>query len=256
MEKLYHKIEEVRKEGKIAALCIIIQTKGSTPRKIGAKMLVYENASISGSIGGGNLEKKVIEQALVQMKLSVPDTFKYNLVKELEMCCGGSVAVYIEPIMKINRLYIFGAGHTGEALARIALTINFDVTLLDDRAEYIENIKINNLTTTVFDFEKDLENLKIDANTYVVIMTYSHPVDRQLLSYFVDKKLAYLGMIGSERKVVVAKKMLKDGEFASVKQLQEIDMPMGLAIKANGPEEIAVSILAKLIEVKNKKLGK
>lgn len=252
MERLYHKIEEVRKRGKKAALCIIIQTKGSTPRKIGAKMLVYENASIAGSIGGGNLEKKVIEQAIIQMELNVPDTFKYNLVKELEMCCGGSVAVYIEPIMKINRLYIFGAGHTGEALARIALTLDFEVTLLDDRAEYIENINIKNLTAAVFDFKKDLAEIKTGDYTYIVIMTYSHPIDRQLLSYFVDKKLAYLGMIGSERKIMVAKKMLKEGAFASVKQIRKIDMPMGLNIKADGPEEIAVSILAKLIEVKNK----
>ncbi len=248
---LFNEIENIRKGNEKAVLCIIVQTTGSTPRKVGAKMIVKEDGSIIGTIGGGNLEKKVIEQAIVQMGLKAPDTFKYNLVKDLEMCCGGSVAVYFEPIMKSNTLYIFGAGHTGKALAEIAATLDFEIIVFDDRNEYLESIKTKNVKTKLLDFRKGLEDLKTNAHTYVVIVTYSHPLDRQILSHFVDKKLAYLGMIGSKRKIAVTKKMLKDQNFATVKQIAKIDMPMGIEIKAETPEEIAVSILAKLIAVKN-----
>jgi xanthine dehydrogenase accessory factor len=248
---LFKKIEDIKAGKGKAALCIIIQTKGSTPRKVGTKMLVYEDGSIFGTIGGGNLEQKVIAQAIVQMNLKKPDTFKYNLVKDLEMCCGGMVAVYIEPIMKTNTLYIFGAGHTGEALAKMASFLNFEVTLLDDRKEYLDKVEIENITKELIDFNTDLDRFKTNPNTYIVVMTYSHPVDRQILSHYVDEDLAYLGMIGSKRKIVVAKKMLQDEKYASREQVNKIDMPIGLSIGAIEPAEIAVAILAKLIEVKN-----
>ncbi len=248
---LFNEIENIRERGEQAILCIIVQTKGSTPRKVGAKMIVKEDGSILGTIGGGALEKKVIEQAIVQMKLNAPDTFKYNLVKDLEMCCGGSVAIYFEPIMKNNTLYIFGAGHTGKALAKIAVTLDFEVILFDDRIEYLENINVENVNTQILDFKKDLEKLNTDGQTYVAIMTYSHPLDRHILSHFIDKELAYLGMIGSKRKIAVTKKMLRDEKRATVKQISKIDMPMGIDINPEEPEEIAVSILAKLIAIKN-----
>ena len=167
------------------------------------------------------------------------------------MCCGGRVGIYFEPIMKKNNLYIFGAGHTGKALAKIAANLDFEITLFDDRKEYLDQVDVKNIKVRQIDFAKGLKNIKTDDHTYVVIMTYSHPVDRQILSYFIDKNLAYLGMIGSQRKIIVTKKMLKDEQHGTVRQINNIDMPIGLNIKAEEPEEIAVSILAKLIEVKN-----
>ena len=220
----YNKIDRISQKKAKAALCIIVETKGSTPRKVGAKMIVSENRSIIGTIGGGNLEKKVIENALQQINKNEAKLFKHDLLHQHNMCCGGSVEIYIEPIQKMNKLYIFGAGHTGEALAKLASNLNFEIALFDDRKEYLSPINLPSVKSSLIDFNTDLEKLSTDKNTYVVIMTYSHPVDRQILSYFADKDLAYLGMIGSERKVIVTKKILKDEQVATVEQINNINM--------------------------------
>ncbi|PJC62692.1 MAG: hypothetical protein CO022_03105, partial [Flavobacteriales bacterium CG_4_9_14_0_2_um_filter_32_27] len=120
---IYNEIEQLRTSGIDAALCTIIHTKGSTPRKVGAKMLVLIDGSIKGTIGGGNLEKEVIKNALIQLKKNEPKLFKHDLLHQHNMCCGGTVEIFIEPLEKMKRLYIFGAGHTGQALAKFALAM-------------------------------------------------------------------------------------------------------------------------------------
>ena len=248
---LLREIENIRKETVKAALCIIVQTKGSTPKKVGAKMIVKEDGSILGTIGGGNLEKKVIENALQQIDKNEPKLFKHDLLHQHNMCCGGSVEIYIEPIQKMNKLYIFGAGHTGNALAKYAIDMDFDVYVIDDRAAYIDDINIEGINKMNLDYKKVLPSLPFDRNTYIVIMTYEHSYDRDILAYCIKQSYAYLGMIGSQRKVELTKKMFKEGKLATEKELKNIDMPMGISINAEGPEEIAISIMAKLISVKN-----
>jgi len=248
---LWDEIYKLKNSGQNAVLCTVVQTSGSTPRKPGAKMLVFQDKSIKGSIGGGNLEQKCIEQALIQLEEQIATTYKYNLLKDLEMCCGGSVAVYFEPIMQTNNLHIFGAGHTGQALSKIAADMNFEVHLYDDRQDYLDQSKNSQIKKKLINFESDLQSIKTTPTSYVVIMTYSHAADRLILSHFVEKELAYLGMIGSQRKVIVTKKKLKEEQRATVKEIDRIDMPMGININAKTPEEIAVSIMAKLISIKN-----
>jgi xanthine dehydrogenase accessory factor len=248
---LYTEIDKLRCSNKAAAICTIVNTKGSTPRKVGAKMVVKEDGSIYGSIGGGNLEKKVIENALIQITQNEPKLFKHDLLHQHNMCCGGSVEIYIEPIKKMNRLYIFGAGHTGKALAQFANQLDFDIYVIDDRKDYIDNIETEGINKLNLDYQKVLPSLPFDKNTYVVIMTYEHAHDRDILAYCMNQPNAYLGMIGSQRKVELTKKMFIEGQLATTKTLEKIDMPMGLNIGAESPEEIAISILAKLIEIKN-----
>jgi len=250
---IYTEIEQIKKRGENAALCIIVQTKGSTPRKAGAKMIVLENGGIVGTIGGGNLEKKVIENALQQIKKNEPQLFKHDLLHQHNMCCGGSVEIYIEPIKKMNKLYVFGAGHTGSALAKIAQELDFDIYVIDDRKEYMDEIKTEGINKLNLEYQKILPTLPFDKNTYIVIMTYEHAHDRDILSYCIKKPNAYIGMIGSQRKVEITKKMFIEGKIATKAELENVDMPMGISINADSPEEIAISILAKLIETKNKK---
>jgi xanthine dehydrogenase accessory factor len=135
-------LEEWRSKGIPAALCIIVQTRGSTPRATGAKMIVFADGSIRGTIGGGELEKSVITQALSVLKSRRPVLHRHDLLHQHNMCCGGSVDVYIEPLMEKQKLYIFGAGHTGHALARHAQQLEFETVLIDDRKEYLEAIDI------------------------------------------------------------------------------------------------------------------
>ena len=245
------KIEEVRTHQLKAVLCIIVQTKGSTPRKVGTKMIVLENSSIVGTIGGGNLEKKVIENALQQINKNEAKLFKHDLLHQHNMCCGGSVEIYIEPIKKMNKLYIFGAGHTGSALAKFSIGLDFEVYVIDDREEYIDDIKIEGINKLNLDYKKVLPTLPFDENTYTVIMTYEHAHDRDILAYCINQPHAYLGMIGSQRKVELTKKMFLEGKITTEAALEKVNMPMGININADSPEEIAVSILAKLIEIKN-----
>jgi xanthine dehydrogenase accessory factor len=248
---LIKEIEIIRKGSVRGALCIIVQTKGSTPRKVGGKMIVLENGSIKGTIGGGNLEKEVIKNAVNQIQKQEAKLFKHDLLHQHNMCCGGSVEIYIEPIKKMNKLYIFGAGHTGSALAKYAHDLDFDVYVIDDRKEYIDEISMEGINKMNLSYQNVLPTLPFDEHTFVVIMTYEHTHDRDILSHCIKQPFAYLGMIGSERKVKLTKKMFLEGKLASKEELERVDMPMGMRINAEGPEEIAISILAKLITVKN-----
>lgn len=248
---LFRHIAEIRERNEKSALCIIVKTKGSTPRKVGAKMIVHQDGSINGTIGGGNLEKKVIENALKQIEKNEPELFKHDLLHQHNMCCGGSVEIYIEPLKEMNKLYIFGAGHTGNALAKFAKEINFEIYVIDDRKEYLDDLTIEGINKMNLDYKKVLPSLPFDGNTYIAIMTYEHSHDRDILAHCIKQQYAYLGMIGSKRKVELTKKMFTEGKIATKKELENVDMPMGLNINAEGPEEIALSILAKLIAVKN-----
>ncbi|MCZ2131280.1 MAG: XdhC/CoxI family protein [Bacteroidia bacterium] len=234
-----------------SALCIIVDTRGSTPRKAGTKMRVFENGTIEGSISGGALEKKIIEDAITQIKIGSPKLFEHQLLQQHHMCCGGMVKVYIEPEEVQKKLVIFGAGHVGQELANQAVKADFDVSVYDDRAEYIQQINHKQVHTHCIDFAEALKQISFDDNTYIAIMTYRHDIDRALLRYCLRKEHAYLGFIGSQRKILLTRKMLLQEGVASEDELDKVDMPIGLNIGAETPYEIAVSIIAKLIEVKN-----
>lgn len=246
------KLIEIASESQMAsAICTIVEVKGSTPRNVGAKMLVFENGSILGTIGGGNLEKKVIQNAIKQLKDKKPKLFTHDLLSQHNMCCGGVVKIFIEPIMKTNRLYIFGAGHTGKSLSEIMVKLNFDIYIIDDRKEYLDKITNKDIHKINLNYSEILPKLPLDEKSYIVIMTYEHAHDRDILSYCLKKNLAYLGMIGSKRKINLTKKIFIEGGICSEKEIEKVDMPMGIDINAEGPEEIAISIASKIIAVKN-----
>lgn len=251
MESIYEKISKAQQDNQPGALCVIVATKGSTPRKTGAKMLVYKNGDIYGTIGGGELERKVIENALCVINEKEAKLFKHDLLRQHGMCCGGGMEIYIEPIMTKRKLYIFGAGHTGKALAKFALSLEFEIVLIDSRKKYLDELDMKEVNKMNLKHQLALQALPFDENTFVVIVTHSHPIDRDILAYCIKQPFAYLGMIGSQRKVEMTKKRFIEGGIASAKELKKVDMPMGIDISAEGPDEIAISILAKLIEVKN-----
>lgn len=251
MNDIYDKIEELRKNGKELVLCTITSTKGSTPRRVGAKMIVCREGNIFGTIGGGELERSVIQDALELFRDGKTKIKRHDLLHQHGMCCGGSVDILMEPIMKKRKLYIFGAGHTGNALAGFSAGMEFETVLIDDRKEFLgrcANPKVNRM---FLPFGEALKILPFDEQTYICIMTYSHPIDRNILAFCLGKPYAYLGMIGSKRKVEMTKKMFLEGLNVPLEKLEKVDMPMGIDIGAEGPEEIALSIMSKLIAVKN-----
>jgi len=252
VEDVFDRLIKERAAQREFAVCIVTATKGSVPRKKGAKMMVYPDGKIFGTIGGGRVEKRVIEDALKVLQNREPVLIHYDLLKDLGMSCGGNVDIYIEPVMKKNKLYIFGAGHTGVAFARRAIDFEFNITMIDDRQEYIDEADAAGVTKICGDFNAIMPGLEFDNQTYITIMTYTHNIDRQILAYCIKKDFAYLGMMGSLRKVELTKKMFLDENFASQEELSRVDMPMGIEIGAEGPDEIAISILAKIIAVKHK----
>jgi xanthine dehydrogenase accessory factor len=251
VKHIFEEILSIYRSGKKAALCLITSTKGSTPRKAGAKMIVLEDGSVHGSIGGGNLEKQVIQDALDVIKQQKPGTFKHDLLHQHSMCCGGTVEIYIEPIMNVNKLYIFGAGHTGKALAKFASELDFQIVVIDDRDEFISSINIPDVNKLNLPHNLALPMLPFDDNTYIAILTYDHSIDRDILSFCINKPHAYLGMIGSQRKVNVTRKMFLEAGIGTLEDLEKVNMPIGIDINAHTPEEIAISILAEIIKVKN-----
>lgn len=216
-------------------------------------MIVYENGKIDGTIGGGALEKLVIEQAQDVLKNNTSKIVTHNLVKDLAMCCGGTVELFIEPIMNKKKLYIFGLGHIGKALSKFAVDLDFNVTVIDDRYDAFDNFDVVDCTIIKDHHATAIEKLVFDEHTFVVILTHDHQYDREILALTSKKQHQYIGMIGSERKVEIAKKNMISFNIMDAEEIKEIDMPIGLDIEAITPQEIAISILAKLIDVRNKK---
>jgi len=155
-------------------------------------MIVYSDGRISGTIAAVNLEKKVIENALEQINENSPKTFKHDLLHQHNMCCGGTVEIYIEPINPMKRLYIFGAGHTGKALANLASKMDFEIYVIDDRKDYLDAIEDSSINKLAVAYKQALPFLPFDQNTFVVIMTYEHLFDRDILTYCINKPHAYI----------------------------------------------------------------
>ena len=227
MISIYEKIGELNKQHKACALCTIVSTSGSAPRKQGAKMLVLENGRIFGSIGGGALEKKVIEDALLSIRTNNAQLKEHALVYDHGMCCGGKVTIFIEPIMPQKKLYIFGAGHIGRALAKYAKETGFNVSLIDERPSVIGDITENHMEKLCKPHTKAFQELEYDENTYVAVITHDHAYDREIVAYWGNKDIAYLGMIGSARKIEIAKKTFRKGGLLSEEQMECIDWPNG-----------------------------
>lgn len=253
MKDILLKINELIKSGKKAALCIIIETKGSSPRKIGSKMIVYENGKQDGTIGGGSLELRVAEDAITVIKESKAKKFSYDLGDDLSMHCGGYAEIYIEPILPQQQLYIFGAGHIGKVLAKYGPDFGFDVTLIDNRGgieKDIDEIPVNLDSRSYSEAARDIH---FNDQSYIVIVSPKHKYDEEILEIVAKKPAAYIGMIGSKNKVAKAKERIIKEKLLTEEELNKVDMPIGIKFNAQTPEEIAISILAKMIDVKNSK---
>ncbi len=251
MKDIWLRIEEIKKSGNNAALCIIVKTTGSSPRKTGTKMIVYTDSSVEGTIGGGSLELSVIEDAIKTIKLKQAQKFNYELEEDLSMNCGGYAEVYIEPILQKDQLVIFGAGHIGKALTKYAPDFGFNIQLIDHRKEILSSDSFKNLAIIAKDYIEAIDEINFNESTFVVIVTPKHAYDEAILEKVAKFDCAYIGMIGSKTKVAKARKRILEEKILTESELEKVDMPIGIKFNAQTPEEIAISILAKLIDVKN-----
>ena len=241
---LFGRIQEVEDSGQSAALVTVVRVTGSTPREAGARMLVLADGSIEGTVGGGQIEHAAIQAAREVIQSKRPRFVEHQLTQELGMCCGGAVALFIEPLVGAPPLILFGAGHVGTALTRMATHAGFAVHVVDARDELLTRERLPEARALYPDLDDPA--LPFSPETFVMIATHDHALDQRLLEKSLKKTFCWIGMIGSRRKARLARERLAHKDF-SPDMIDRLRSPVGLAIGAQTPEEIAVSILSELI---------
>ncbi len=251
----------------------VIKTTGSTPGKKGAWLLMTEDEQTEGTVGGGILEENVKDRAKQVLKNKKGYVYEFILNDEqkdgLDMRCGGNIHIEFEYIDYSNGekflsefranciAYIFGGGHVGQAVEPILRYVGFDTVVIDDRPEFAnkELFPEAKAVMTIKDYKDCYQNIKTDKNSYIVILTRGHGGDYDVLKQSLQRESAYIGMIGSRRKVLATFEGLKS-EGITEKQLERVNSPIGLAIGAESPQEIAISIVAEMIKIRAERTEK
>lgn len=250
----HQKLEEIIQTGQGVALCTVVATKGSTPRKLGAKMLVQDNGStygqIEGTVGGGAIEHLVREKALEIIGNGTPQIIEVALATELGMCCGGQMSVFIEPLIAKPHLLILGAGHISKALSALALQMEFDVTVADPRSELLERQEFSSQVKMIEDYTSyDLDKIKFTNNTFVVVVTHDHRQDQELVEKVLRKEFGFAALVGSKRKARLTVQRCLNKGFTK-NEINRLVCPAGIELSAETPEEIALSIMAQMTQVR------
>jgi xanthine dehydrogenase accessory factor len=250
---LYQALEATQKGQNYAFATIVEATLKGTPRKSGAKMIVFEDGASWGSIGGGRNEKAAIAECLKAIKTQKPATVTYNYFgREGESVCGGQMKVFIEPFVPKIHLIICGAGHIALPLSLIGKMLNFRVTVIDNRKEFANKKRFPHADQILLgNHAEELSKLPINSNTYVAIVTQGNEFDFECLKVIVKLKAGYLGVISSKPKRVKFFGRLKEAGIDE-KYFQNINIPMGIDIGAQTPTEIAISIAAEMVAKKDK----
>ncbi len=255
MTDIFARVSQLREQGVPFSLATIVSVEGSTPRDAGSRMIIFGDATTEGTIGGGGIEKQVIEDGVRLLKENRSERITYDLGTggegvALDMACGGRTEVLIEPFKPSIKVFIFGAGHIGKVLAKLCTMLGFPFWIIDNRAEYAAGEEFPTAREVVCgDFKESFEKLPIDKRSYIIIVTYGHRFDAVCLEEAVKTEAAYIGMIGSKTKV--------RGNFNELKEKgvdvsdPRIFAPIGLKLGDNSPEEIGLSIIAEIIKVKS-----
>jgi xanthine dehydrogenase accessory factor len=250
------RLAEIAAGPRPAAVCTVVATRGSTPRKAGATMVVIADGSelgaIEGTIGGGAVEHQVRRAALEVIATTRPRTFAIELTKELGMCCGGAMTFFVEALRVRPPLILFGAGHVAQALCRVATTAGFDVFVADPREELLEVERFPEAMALVDDYERaDLERLPFGPDAFVVIATHDHKIDQEIVERVLPKPHRFCALVGSQRKAMMTRERCLAKGFAE-DAVARLRCPAGLDIGAETPEEIAVSVVAELVQVRRR----
>jgi len=248
---IYEQIVQLRRDGRRGAVATIVNVRGSIPSFKTAKMLVRDDGSIVGTIGGGCVEADVWQAAREVMESEKPRTLTFDLNQDPKydtgLVCGGTLEVFIEPILPPALLYVFGAGHVSLNLCRVAADAGFELIITDDRTSYATKERFPAAREVhALDFDEATKQLDPNETSYIVIVTRGHRDDMRLLRWAVQTRARYIGMIGSKRKVIGIFKTLQE-EGVPAHLFDRVHAPIGLDIGAVTPEEIAVAITAELI---------
>ena len=250
---LFEEIVRMRRAGQRGALATIVHTNGSIPSYESSRMLVREDGSIAGTIGGGCVEADVWAAAKEVMQSESPRKMVFHLNNEASydngLICGGTLEIFVEPILPQPVVYVFGGGHVSMAMAKAASAAGFAIGVVDDRAAFANKERFPMAQEVFTSYEEAFAKIQPNAATYLVIVTRGHKDDMRVLAWAVRTQGRYVGMIGSKRKVLSVYKALEQEGYRH-EEFERVYAPMGLEIGALSPEEIAISIVAELIAVR------
>jgi len=253
---VYEELVRLRRQGRKCALATIIQARGSIPSYPSAKILVREDGTMLGTVGGGCVEAEVWNAAREVLETETPRLLTFNLNQDAAyengLLCGGQLEVYVEPVLPQPQLVIFGAGHISRSLCQIASLAGFAVTIVDDRESFASRERFPEADQIYAEpYESAIEKLALNDNCYLVIVTRGHRDDMRVLRLVANAPARYIAMVGSRRKVIaIVEELKKEGLPGAV--FERLHAPMGLDIGAVTPEEIAVSVVAEMIAVRRR----
>jgi len=258
-EEVFAAANDALTRGETVALVTIVRAQGSTPQRVGSKMLVYADGRTVGTIGGGCYEHDAFGKARQAIITGSPALVRYELsddfAEENGLICGGQMDVYIEPLTAAPRLYIIGAGHVGWHLGRLAHEAGYRIHVIDDREKFANGDRFPGAAEIIVDdISAWLASADLPADAYVAVVTRGHQHDLSALRALANRPLRYLGMIGSRAKVTRVYDALA-AEGISADALKAVHAPIGLDIGAVTPAEIAVSILAEMIAVRHGRIA-
>jgi xanthine dehydrogenase accessory factor len=251
---IFAEIAKLRKEGRKAALATIIQVQGSIPSYESSKILIRDDGSIVGTVGGGCVEADVWSAAQDVMREEKPRRLHFNLNSQPEydngLICGGSLDIFVEPILATPTAYLFGGGHVSLYVSKVASVAGFDTVVMDDRPAFANKERFPEASETYAGpWEEIFPKLRINDFSYLVLVTRGHKGDLTCLRWALSTPARYIGMIGSKRKFIEIAKVL-ESEGVPAEKIERVHSPVGLDIGALTPEEIAVAIVAEMIAVR------
>ncbi len=251
---IFEEIVRLRREGSKAALATVVKWLGSTPRRDHAKMLVFEDGSTMGSIGGGSTEAAAVEEARRVLETEKASLTKFTLTQEEAardgLICGGTVEVFVEPILPDPKVLLMGGGHLAQAIAEAAQQVGFKVSVVDDRASFANRERFPEVEETIVaPFKESLDNIDVSENSFILIVTRGHGYDQVALEEAIQTPARYVGLVGSRRKIrIILKNLLDQG--IPPEAFSRLYAPIGLEIGSETPQEIAVSVVAELIALR------
>lgn len=251
---VFEELVRLRRSGQKCAIATIVQVNGSIPSYQSAKLLVREDGSMVGTIGGGCVEAEVWNAAREVMETEKPRHLTFSLGQDAAydngLICGGQLNVFVEPVLPQPFAYIFGAGHISKSLSKVASLAGFATVIVDDREQFANRERFPEADEIhAGEYESVFPKLAVNESSYLIIVTRGHRDDMRVLRWAVSTGARYVAMIGSKRKTIgVVKELEKEGIPRSA--FDRIHAPMGLDIGAITPEEIAVSVVAEMIAVR------